>query len=102
VQLSENLRLQLEQHSFPVVGHKPSSFGVICFVKDNTIHSLILRCDKGIFQEEGLEQVTIRKFADKAGYNSATFNNYFLEISHLLFFATMRCMQDYTNELLAT
>ncbi|WP_405026559.1 hypothetical protein [Lysinibacillus boronitolerans] len=36
VQLSENLRLQLEQHSFPVVGHKPSSFGVICFVKDDT------------------------------------------------------------------
>ncbi|UZN00738.1 TetR/AcrR family transcriptional regulator [Lysinibacillus sp. MHQ-1] len=52
-----------------------------------------------IIEEEGLENVTIRKVADKAGYNSATIYNYFSEISHLLFFASMRCMQDYTNEV---
>ena len=38
-----------------------------------------------IIEEEGLENVTIRKVADKAGYNSATIYNYFSEISHLLF-----------------
>ncbi|MBD8520382.1 TetR/AcrR family transcriptional regulator [Lysinibacillus sp. FSL R7-0073] len=52
-----------------------------------------------IIEEEGVENVTIRKVADKAGYNSATIYNYFSEISHLLFFASMRCMQDYTNEV---
>lgn len=38
-----------------------------------------------IIEEEGLENVTIRKVADKAGYNSATIYNYFSEVSHLIF-----------------
>ncbi|WHP43578.1 diguanylate cyclase [Lysinibacillus capsici] len=50
VQLSENLRQQLEQHSFPVVGHKTGSFGVTCFVMGDTIHSLLSRCDMALYQ----------------------------------------------------
>ncbi|WP_230874917.1 sensor domain-containing diguanylate cyclase [Lysinibacillus cavernae] len=50
VQLSEELRHQLEQHSFPVVQRKTSSFGVTSFVIGDTIHSLLSRCDKALYQ----------------------------------------------------
>lgn len=53
----------------------------------------------GIIEEEGLENVTIRKVADKAGYNSATIYNYFSEISHLIFFASMKFLKNYTDEV---
>lgn len=52
-----------------------------------------------IMEEEGLENVTIRKIADKAGYNSATIYNYFSEISHLIFFASMKFLKPYTDEV---
>ncbi|MDQ6600622.1 TetR/AcrR family transcriptional regulator [Bacillus salipaludis] len=52
-----------------------------------------------IIEEEGLENVTIRKVADKAGYNSATIYNYFSEISHLIFFASMKFLKSYTDEV---
>ena len=52
-----------------------------------------------IIEEEGTRAVTIRKVADRAGYNSATIYNYFDEFSHLLFFASMRLMKDYTVEV---
>ncbi|AMA64562.1 MAG: TetR/AcrR family transcriptional regulator [Kurthia gibsonii] len=52
-----------------------------------------------IIQEEGLEHVTIRKVADRAGYNSATIYNYFSEMSHLIFFASMKFLKDYTEEV---
>lgn len=39
-----------------------------------------------IIEEEGYDHITIRKIADKAGYNSATIYNYFSELSHLTFF----------------
>lgn len=52
-----------------------------------------------IIQEEGTGHITIRKVADRAGYNSATIYNYFDEFSHLLFFASMRLMKEYTEEV---
>lgn len=52
-----------------------------------------------IIEEEGIENVTIRKIADIAGYNSATIYNYFGELSHLIFFATMRFLKKYAETL---
>ena len=52
-----------------------------------------------IIEEEGIEKVTIRKVGDRAGYNSATIYNYFSELSHLLFFASMRFLKPYTDEV---
>lgn len=52
-----------------------------------------------IMKEEGMEHVTIRKVADIAGYNSATIYNYFQEVSHLIFFAAMTFLKDYTDAL---
>lgn len=52
-----------------------------------------------IIEEEGIKKVTIRKVADKAGYNSATLYNYFENLDHLVFFAAMRYIKDYTFAL---
>ncbi|MFT8872767.1 MAG: helix-turn-helix domain-containing protein [Sporolactobacillus sp.] len=52
-----------------------------------------------IIEEEGMEAVTIRKVADRAGYTSATIYNYFDEFSNLIFFASMRYLKEYTKEL---
>jgi AcrR family transcriptional regulator len=53
-----------------------------------------------IIEEEGIENVTTRKIADIAGYNSATIYNYFGELSHLIFFAAMKSFKKYTDALL--
>jgi AcrR family transcriptional regulator len=52
-----------------------------------------------IIEEEGIENITIRKVADLAGYNSATIYNYFGELSHLIFFASMKFLKPYTKAL---
>jgi AcrR family transcriptional regulator len=52
-----------------------------------------------IIEEEGVENVTIRKIADIAGYTNSTIYNYFEELSHLIFFASMRFLNQYIKEL---
>lgn len=52
-----------------------------------------------IIKEEGINQVTLRKVADKAGYNSATIYNYFENLDHLILFAAMRYVKDYALAL---
>lgn len=48
-----------------------------------------------LIRTEGYQQITIRKVAEKAGYNSATIYNYFGELSHLLFFASLKFLKPY-------
>ncbi|WP_257350368.1 TetR/AcrR family transcriptional regulator [Pseudalkalibacillus decolorationis] len=52
-----------------------------------------------VIEKEGIDQVTIRKVSDKAGFTSSTVYNYFQEFSHLIFFAAMRFTKDYIEEL---
>jgi AcrR family transcriptional regulator len=52
-----------------------------------------------IIEQEGIENVTIRQIAERAGYNSATIYNYFQEVSHLIFFAAMKFLKKYTDAL---
>lgn len=52
-----------------------------------------------IIDKKGIENVTIREIADRAGYNSATIYNYFQEISHLVFFASLKNLDPFIEEL---
>lgn len=52
-----------------------------------------------IIEAEGMDHVTVRKVAEAAGYTTSTLYNYFEEFSHLLFFASMRFLKDYTRDL---
>ncbi|WP_312115025.1 TetR/AcrR family transcriptional regulator [Brevibacillus reuszeri] len=52
-----------------------------------------------IIEQDGIENVTARKIADKAGFTVSTIYNYYGELSHLIFFAAMRYLQEYTDEI---
>lgn len=52
-----------------------------------------------LISEGGVEAVSLRKVADKAGYNSATLYNYFENLDHLIFFAAMKHIEDYALAL---
>lgn len=53
-----------------------------------------------IIQNEGVRSVTIRKVAKSTGYNSATIYNYFENLDHLVFMASMKFIKQYTSSLL--
>lgn len=50
VQLSEKLRQQLENYSFPIVKRKTSSSGVTSYLRGDSLHTLLSRCDKALYQ----------------------------------------------------
>lgn len=52
-----------------------------------------------LIDEVGIEKVTLRKIASRAGYNSATVYNYFENLDHLIFYAAMRHIKDYSLAL---
>ncbi|MED4286861.1 TetR/AcrR family transcriptional regulator [Priestia megaterium] len=52
-----------------------------------------------LIKEEGIKNISIRKIAKEAGYTSSTIYNYFSEVSHLIFFAGMRFVEDYIDDL---
>lgn len=61
--------------------------------------SYFINAAADIIEKEGIDKVTIRKVADIAGYNSATIYNYFEDLSHLNFFASMSMVKKYTDAL---
>jgi AcrR family transcriptional regulator len=54
---------------------------------------------KQIIDEDGFEAVSARKVADIAGYNSATLYNYFDDLDHLIFYASLRSLKEYVGDL---
>lgn len=52
-----------------------------------------------VIENEGIRNVTIRKIAGHAGFTSSTAYNYFRDLSHLKFFASMRFTADYIEVL---
>ncbi|GGE35844.1 TetR family transcriptional regulator [Pullulanibacillus camelliae] len=68
-------------------------------IQANRMMKYFIDATSKIIEEDGIENVTIRKIADTAGYNSATIYSYFKEVSHLIFFAAMTFLKDYINDL---
>jgi AcrR family transcriptional regulator len=58
-----------------------------------------LEATKTIIETEGVSAVTIRKVASMAGYNSATVYNYFENLNHLIFFASLKYLKEYAEAL---
>ena len=52
-----------------------------------------------LIDENGISEITLRKVAKKAGYNSATLYNYFENLDHLIFYAAMGSIKDYSSAL---
>lgn len=68
-------------------------------IQKKRIMSYFIEAANKIIDEEGIEEVTIRKVGDLAGYNSATLYNYFENLDHLIFFACMKYMREYVLSL---
>lgn len=54
---------------------------------------------KQIIDERGIEALSAREVADIAGYNSATLYNYFDDLEHLTFYASLSYLKDYIYDL---
>lgn len=52
-----------------------------------------------LIKKRGINNVTLREIAKRAGYNSATIYNYFKNLDHLIFFGAMRNIKEYSQAL---
>lgn len=52
-----------------------------------------------LMQDGDLENITIRKISNTAGYNSATLYNYFKDLNQLISFAAIKNLKEYINDL---
>ncbi len=69
------------------------------FIQKTRMIKYFVEATKEIIEKDGYNSVTIRKIADIAGYNSATIYNYFDNLDHLLFFASMNFLGEYLDEI---
>lgn len=65
----------------------------------NQIFACFVNAASEIMEKEGMEGLTLRKVAQKAGYNSATLYNYFKDLDHLIMYASMKYFQAYNENL---
>lgn len=63
------------------------------------VKRLFIDATMTIIQEEGLEEVSIRKVAKITGYNSATLYTYFKNLDHLILLACMKFLNEYITGL---
>lgn len=68
-------------------------------IKQERIMKYFIEAAREIIKKDGIENVTIRKVADLAGYTSATLYNYFDNLSHLIFLANMCHLEAYNEKL---
>jgi len=68
-------------------------------IKQQRIIKYFIEAADEIINQEGVGAVTIRKASDLAGYTSATLYNYFDNLQHLVFLATMKHLEDYNAAL---
>lgn len=64
-------------------------------LKQQRTIKFFIEAAREIIEKEGIEAVTIRKASDIAGYSSATLYNYFDNLPHLVFLATMSYLDEY-------
>lgn len=68
-------------------------------IQKRRMMSYFIEAAQKIIEEKGIDNVTIREVSDIAGYNSATLYNYFENLDHLLFFASMKYLREYVMDL---
>src|SRR6056297_3149643 len=68
-------------------------------IKKKRILKAFINSVREVINDEGIENVTIRKIAKIAGYNSATIYNYFDNLNQLIFFGAISYLDDYVNAI---
>ena len=64
-----------------------------------SVKRLFIDATMTIIEEEGLEEVSIRKVAKITGYNSATLYSYFKNLDHLILLASIKFLKEYITGL---
>lgn len=68
-------------------------------IQKRRMMSYFIDATNQIIEKDGLENVTIRNVAKLAGYHNATLYNYFENLEHLVLFASMKYLREYTKAL---
>ena len=68
-------------------------------IKKKRILKYFIQATKEVIEEKGIENVTIRNVAKRAGYNSATIYNYFDNYKQLIFFASLDFLSNYIQAM---
>lgn len=68
-------------------------------IQRNRIMNYFINATQSIIDEEGFDNVTLRKVADRAAYNSATLYNYFDNLDHLIYMTLIKYIRPYVDSL---
>lgn len=68
-------------------------------IKKKRVMMYFIEATQELILKEGLENLSIKKIAEKAGYNSATIYNYFENLEVLILYASINYLKDYLNDL---
>ncbi|MCF8296261.1 MAG: TetR/AcrR family transcriptional regulator [Saprospiraceae bacterium] len=63
-------------------------------IQEKRMKEYFIQATKEILKGEGLQSLSVRNIADKAGYSFATMYNYFRDVNELVFL----CVSDFQNE----
>lgn len=76
-----------------------SAFEPPLTVKRKRMMIYFINATEKLIREDGLSNVSIRKVAHEAGYNSATIYNYFQDLDQLILFGSVCYLKDYVAQL---
>lgn len=68
-------------------------------IKQKRVMMYFITSAKELIETEGIENLTVRKAAAAAGYNSATLYNYFEDMEELIVFASISYLKQYIEKL---
>lgn len=68
-------------------------------IKKKRIMMYFIEATEELLVNEGLENLSIKKIADKAGYNTATIYNYFENLEVLILYASVNYLKTYLKDL---
>lgn len=68
-------------------------------IKKKRVMMYFIESTQELILNEGIEGLSIKKIADKAGYNSATIYNYFENLEVLILYASINYLKNYLKDL---
>lgn len=68
-------------------------------IKQKRVMVYFITATRDLIQKDGIENLTVRKIAAAAGYNSATLYNYFEDMEELVVFASIGHLKRYSADL---
>ena len=70
-------------------------------IKKKRVMMYFIEATQELILSEGIKNISIKKIAEKAGYNTATIYNYFQNLEVLVLYASINYLKNYVNDLKA-